>query len=191
MRNFHPIAMNADIRGLALALQKTNLWNQNTLRKNHPSGTFREVDDIWLRMADLNKSMQASQDPTLFVDHRESINYPGWYELPQARELILGLMTVVGGIRLGRCLISRMKPGKRMLPHSDIGQDLTVYYDNEQYYQRHHIVIQGLPGSLFRCGEETVCMQTGEVWWFNNAIEHEIINNSADDRIHLVVDIRS
>jgi hypothetical protein len=33
-------------------------------------------------------------------------------------------------------------------------------------------------------------MRTGEVWWFNNAIEHEVVNNSADDRIHLIVDIR-
>ena len=35
-----------------------------------------------------------------------------------------------------------------------------------------------------------VNMLTGEIWWFNNQAEHEIINNSADDRIHLIVDIR-
>ena len=28
-------------------------------------------------------------------------------------------------------------------------------------------------------------------WWFNNKEVHEVINNSADDRIHMVVDIRT
>lgn len=191
MRHFLPLAYNVDVRPLARALATTDLWNKHTLRKDHPSGTFRDVDDIWLRMADLDKCMQATQTPGMFVDHRESINYPGWYELPQVQPLVLDLMRLVNGTRLGRCMISRLKPGKRMLRHSDIGQDLTVYYDNEQYYQRHHIVIQGLPGSLFECEGETVCMRTGEVWWFNNAGQHEVINNSADDRIHLVVDIHS
>jgi hypothetical protein len=34
-------------------------------------------------------------------------------------------------------------------------------------------------------------MATGDIWWFNNRIEHEVINNSATERIHMVVDIRT
>jgi hypothetical protein len=34
-------------------------------------------------------------------------------------------------------------------------------------------------------------MAPGEAWWFDNAQEHEVINNSADDRIHMIVDIRT
>lgn len=55
---------------------------------------------------------------------------------------------------------------------------------------RYHLVVQGLPGSMYRCGEEEVCMQTGETWWFNAHLEHEIRNGSADDRIHLMCDLR-
>ena len=31
----------------------------------------------------------------------------------------------------------------------------------------------------------------GEVWWFDNARTHEVVNNSAGDRIHMIVDIRT
>jgi aspartyl/asparaginyl beta-hydroxylase (cupin superfamily) len=34
-------------------------------------------------------------------------------------------------------------------------------------------------------------MAAGEVWWFDNTVEHEVVNNSADDRIVLICDIRS
>jgi hypothetical protein len=33
-------------------------------------------------------------------------------------------------------------------------------------------------------------MAPGEIWWFDNSVEHEVINNSAGDRIHLIVDVR-
>lgn len=191
MRKFHCITAGVDIQRAALELAKTDLWNRNTLRKDHPSGVFRAVDDIWLRMADMQRCAQAGTDPSVRFDHRESVNYPAWYELHNCRTLVMQLMATVGGIRLGRSLISRLRPGARMLPHSDIGKDLTIYYDNEPYYSRYHIVIQGYPGSLFRCEDETVCMQTGQVWWFRNDLEHEVINNSSEDRIHIVTDIRS
>jgi len=32
---------------------------------------------------------------------------------------------------------------------------------------------------------------SGEVWWFDNTQEHEVMNNSADDRIVMIVDIRT
>jgi hypothetical protein len=34
-------------------------------------------------------------------------------------------------------------------------------------------------------------MPKGTIWWFDNEKEHEVINNSANDRIHMVVDIRT
>jgi hypothetical protein len=34
-------------------------------------------------------------------------------------------------------------------------------------------------------------MAPGEVWWFDNSKMHEVINNSADDRLTMIVDIRS
>lgn len=190
MRNFYRIANNMDVVPLMMAINdQSGLWNQYTLRTQAPETPHREIDDIWLRMNDLEKCLQAKETDGFF-DHRESINYPAWEKLPQARDLIMALMTRIQGERLGRCFISRMAPGKCIYPHKDIGDDLSVYYDNEPYYSRFHIVLQGLPGSIFKAGDEQVCMQTGEVWWFDGSQEHEVINNSKDDRIHIVCDIR-
>ncbi len=189
MRNFYQLATNVDVRPLMIALNtKRDLWNQYTMRtqttivKNGETieTPHRDVDDIWLRMNCLESC----------TDRRESIDYPAIKELPEARHIIRALMQDVYGERIGRCMISRLAPGMKIYPHVDIGDDLEVYYDNEPYYSRFHVVLQGLPGSLFHCGNETVTMKTGEVWWFDNATTHEVVNNSADDRIHMVVDIK-
>jgi hypothetical protein len=52
-------------------------------------------------------------------------------------------------------------------------------------------VLQGLPGSLYHCGDETVTMLTGSVWWFQHREIHSVENNAAGDRVHLLVDFRT
>ena len=117
------------------------------------------------------------------VDAHESVNYPAMSELPAVRQIVFGLMRQVEGERLGRVLITRLAPGACIYPHADGG-------DHAAYYKRYQIALQSLPGVMFRAGEETVNMHTGEVWWFDNSIDHEVVNNSADDRISLIVDIK-
>ena len=183
MKNFLHIASGVDVMPLVYAIQtQPDLWGMYTLRTAHPGTPHTQVEDIWLRFNDL-KPYQESGDKSAILDQHESMCYPGWFNLPQVRPIVFDLMRRVEGERLGRCLITKIAPGKAIAPHVDGG-------DHAAYYERHHVVLQGLPGSLFRCGDETVCMKTGEVWWFDNAKEHEVINNGADDRIHLIVDIR-
>jgi len=181
MRNFQLLQQRVDVIPLLNAvMRQPELWNQNNLRTTHPASPHTRVDDIWLRF---NRMPEPGQEAKV-IDEHESVNYPALFMLPQARELMFGLMALVQGERLGRALITRLAPGQCIDPHVDGGA-------HAEYYDRFHIVLQGLPGSLFRCGDETVSMHTGECWWFQNGIEHEVINNSADDRIHLVVDIRT
>jgi len=99
---------------------------------------------------------------------------------------IVALMQTVQAYELGRVIISRIKPGGVILPHADKDGDYVQTTDRARY----HVVLQGLPGSLYHCGGETVCMMTGSVWWFNAHEVHSIENNSADDRLHLLVDVR-
>lgn len=187
MRNFVKIAQGVDVMPLLLALHRQpELWHEDTYIRNYPQGPFGEVDSIMLRFPEkaLVDSVAAQQAFLAEHDQHESIDYPAYAALPEARPLIMNLMTYVGGTRLGRCLINRIVPGGRITPHADSA-------DHAEYYDRHHIVIQAAPGVDFRCGEEHAMMQTGEIWWFENAIEHEVVNNSGQDRIHLIVDIRS
>lgn len=107
----------------------------------------------------------------------------GMLHLPAARKMVMALMTSVEGERLGRVMINRIRSGGRIFPHADTPA-------HAQYYSRYHFVLQSTPGCIFRCGNETIQMQAGECWYFNNQLEHEAQNNGSQDRIHMIVDIR-
>ena len=93
-------------------------------------------------------------------------------------------MARVEGERLGRVMVNKLRPGGRIYPHADTPA-------HAEYWDRYHVVLQSAPGANFRCGDEMVNMQAGGIYWFQNAIEHEVTNNSVDDRIHMIVDIRT
>jgi quercetin dioxygenase-like cupin family protein len=59
------------------------------------------------------------------------------------------------------------------------------------FYTRYQIALQSLPGALFNIEDETVNFRSGDIWLINNKAEHSVVNNSADDRIVCIVDIRS
>jgi len=86
------------------------------------------------------------------------------------------------GGRLGRARYARLPPGKTVLPHTDRGE----YY---RHRDRYHLVISSEKGSLLSAGGETVRMQEGELWWFDNKAVHDACNDSAADRIHLIFDV--
>ncbi len=181
MRNYVCVGGGVDVVPVLLELaRQPELWDQNALRTAHPQSPHTQVNDIWLRFNELPEPGQEH----LIVDKHESVWYPAADKLPAARDLLHLLMARVKGIRLGRSIITRLAPGKKIDAHEDGGS-------HAAYYDRFHIVLQSGPGCLFRTGDETVQMRTGEVWWFDNSIEHEVINNSSDDRIHLIVDIRT
>ena len=177
MRNFYRLAENMDIVPLMSALKANpDLWNENTLRTEHPGTAHSEVSDIWLRFNEVS-------DESTVTDDKECINYPAIFQLPEAQHFIFWLMARVKGERVGRCLITELAPGKCVTPHVDMGAPA-------EYYERYHVVLSGHKGSVFRAGDEQVTMLTGEIWWFDNQQEHEVINNSADDRVHMIIDIK-
>jgi aspartyl/asparaginyl beta-hydroxylase (cupin superfamily) len=92
-------------------------------------------------------------------------------------------MRRVDGVRLGRVLITRLRPGGVIPEHVDQGAPAT-------YYDRYHVALQSLPGALNIAGGETVTYNMGEMWWFDNRAPHTVVNNSADDRIVIIMDVR-
>lgn len=180
MRNFLKIASGVSVAPLLLALvRQPHLWNQHTLRTTHPGTPHTQVDDIWLRF----NALPEPGDEARIMDEHESITYPALDVLPEARGLMMQVFAAVAGERLGRALITRLKPGGHIAPHADGGS-------HAAYYDRFHLVLQSNERCVFRAGKEVVQMRTGEVWWFDNSQEHEVANQGDDDRIHLIVDAR-
>lgn len=174
MRHFLKIGEQVDVVPILAALaSRPDLWNVNDLRTAYPNSPHAEVDDIWVMFNDVTGDV---------VNDIQAHPFPAWSELP-VKDLVLNLMRRVGGVQLGRVIISRLAPGNSIGAHVDQGAPAT-------FYQRYHIVLQSLPGCITRSGEEVIQMSGGEAWWFDNRAEHEVINNSADDRIVVVVDVR-
>lgn len=186
MQNFLKIAQGQTVMPLLLAIrQHPEYWAEDTYLRDYPQGPFGNVETIMLRFPVKRVVEQEEELKKInsLYDQHESIDYPLYAQLPEARPLVMGLMAFVGGVRLGRVMINKLKPGGKIFPHADTPA-------HAEYYSRYHIVLQSSPGVVFRCADEQVYMGTGEVWWFNNKLEHEVINNSGEDRIHMIVDIR-
>lgn len=180
MKNFYCLGRGVNIVPLALEIQRqADLWREDTYLRDYPQGPFRDVETIFLRfppasVTELERSAK---------DQHECVWMDGWLKLPAARVLVFGLMRQVDGERLGRVMLNKIRPGGRIFPHADTQA-------HAEYYSRFHYVIGSSPGVVFECGEERVEMHTGECWWFNNRLQHQVINNSAEDRTHLIIDVR-
>jgi Aspartyl/Asparaginyl beta-hydroxylase len=181
MKNFYCLGRGVNIVPLALEIQRQpDLWREDTYLRDYPQGPFRDVETIFLRFppASVTELERSQKDP------HECVWMDGWLKLPAARLLVFTLMRQVDGERLGRIMLNKIRPGGRIFPHADTPV-------HAEYWDRFHYVVGAFPGCLFRCGEEQVEMRTGDCWWFQNAIEHEVVNNSAEDRTHLIIDIRT
>jgi hypothetical protein len=186
MRNFQQVAVNVDVVPLTLALQaQPKLWNTHRFRTTYTGTPHSDVDDILLRYSAADKTTDPD-DVRGVLEDVEPVFYPAWHVLPQVRPIVFDLMRRFEAFQLGRVIITRLIPGGRIAPHADIDGNYVVRDDG----MRFHVVLQGLPGSLYHCGDEVVQMLTGSVWWFQHREVHSVENNSADDRVHLLVDMR-
>ena len=184
MEPFLPIAGGCDVQPVLDALERQpEWWNTLPVRKAFPGSPHAAVDDILLRFQPL-VPVFLDQDIRLLVDEPGCINYPAFQALPAARKLVFALMQHVQGERLGRVMITRLLPGKRILPHIDQGG----YAD---YYARFHIVLAGDAGMQFRTGADVVQMLPGECWWFDTSQEHEVWHEGTVPRLTLIVDVRT
>ena len=177
MRNFQLIAANVDVMPLLHAVtRQSQLWNENRLRTTYPETPHAEASDIWLWF-------NSTDDAATVADDKDTVPYPARQALPQARPIVFDLMRGVQGSRLGRVLITRLAPGKSISPHADGGAPA-------EYFSRYQVALQSLPGCLFTIGDEVVTFSPGDVWWIANQRTHSVVNNSTDDRVVLIVDIR-
>ena len=182
MRHFMHIASGIDVMPLALALQlQPELWNQHNERKEFEGTSHKGTSDIWVRYNDPKNLEQGYEK---YTSEHDSVWHPAYYKLPQLRPIIFSLMARCEAVRLGGVLITKIPPGGHILPHADKG------WHPEYYNVKLYVPIQANPQCVNRVGDEHVVMQTGDCWYFNNLVEHEVINNGNDDRMTLIICLR-
>lgn len=155
---------------------RKDMFGANRIRQ-FPGSPHHQVDDILLRGPDLDQGL---------VEIHNDLRCD-WYDeahaLPSCRVLTEDLMHAVGGRELGRVIITRLPSGASIEPHIDEG-------DAAAYYRRYHYCVQGEPGNTFIIGHHAQQMKSGEFWRVNTRLMHSVINNSFNDRIHIVIDIK-
>lgn len=180
MKNFLEMYGVDPIPLLGEIVRQPRLWKADTYLRDYLQGPFGDTETIFLRFPPASVTeLERSQR-----DQHECVWMDGVIHLPAALPIIRSLVTNVSGERLGRVMINKLRPGGRIYPHADTPV-------HAEYWDRYHVVLQSGPGASFRCGEESVYMRPGRIWWFQNLLEHEVCNNSTDDRIHLIIDIRT
>lgn len=188
MMNFQLLPSVDPTKLLMKIKQNPDLWKEDTFLRDYPQGPFGEIESIMLRFPEKRvfeqeEELEKYKQGLSQFDQHESIDYPAYSILSEARPLVMGLMAYVGGERLGRVMINKIASGGRIYPHADTPE-------HTDYYTRFHIVLQSSAGCFIRAGDEQLEMRTGQVFWFNNKLEHEVVNNSDTDRISMVIDIK-
>lgn len=169
-----------NVSPIKMALQlHPELWDANPYRKLGENSPHKSMQDIWVRANDNTKANEAG-DYSHFNDVHYPIFYPAWGMLP-LRQIVVGLMAKMEAINLGTILITKIPPGGKILPHIDPG------WNAEYFNCKLYVPIQANPQCWNRCEDEVVVMREGDVWYFNNQVEHEVQNNGSDDRITLII----
>jgi len=191
MKHYFTLATGIDTMPLMASIaRQPELWKEDTYLRNFPQGPFGDTETIMLRFPRQVKlrseraleKYKANRLPG--YDQHESIFYPAWNRLPEAHAHVFALMNAVRGVRLGRVMINKIRPGGRIFRHRDTPE-------HTARWRRHHLVLRGRPGVVLSVGDEHVPMHTGSLFWFDNREEHEVVNNSDDDRISMVIDIQT
>ena len=181
------ILYETDVAPIVNALERNpDLWNSiGDRRREEINSPHREAPDIWVRY----NSYDRIADRVHFNDEHIPVWYPAWDKLPELKPIVFDLMQRVQGEILGGILITKVPAGKKVYPHVDTGWHV-------DYYDKFYIQLAGAEGCDFCvAGEDGVVERftpkTGQVYLFDNRNPHWVDNDSAVDRMTLIVCIRT
>lgn len=168
---------DVDVKPLVKEIEAhPELWNQYGQRKK--TVAHAEMSDIWIRYNAIENFGPH------FNDEHDPVWYPSYKALPALKDIIYPLMAEVEGERIGGVLITRIPPGCEIKPHIDKSWHV-------DYYDKFYVSLKSEAGANFYCGEEVLNPKAGEVWRFDNRELHWVINESNEDRMTLIVCIRT
>jgi hypothetical protein len=171
MKNFRVVMSGLDVQPLLRQIgEHPELWNTNSARTSQFATVHYNVDDIILRYPGSGK---------------ENWNEVPFSVLTEAQDIVFALVGITRCELLGRVVISRLGPGQQIPPHDD-----HLPGGRPMFYQRYQVPLVSAEGVLFHCADETVHMAPGDIYWFANTRLHAVVNNSAEDRLSMIVDIR-
>lgn len=168
-----------DVSGVARALDANpQLWDQHQMRTEDERSPHRETQDIWVRYNAIENYTTREE----FNGPHESVWYPS-ADLLHVKPYVMAIFQAISGTRLGGVLITRIPPGKQVYPHADLGW-------HARYYEKFAMCIRSDERQSFNFDDESLVSAPGELFWFDNAHRHWVVNNSDQERITLICCVR-
>lgn len=178
---FNKIDLKVPVNAFTKALYDNEyLFDEFTFRKDDPRSPHKEMQDIIFRY---NPKENYEGDRQAFNEEHDAEWYPSASIIPEVKDIVFKLMTKVRGERLGMVLCTKLPPGGEIYPHIDQGW-------HPDYYKKYYVCIKNSPGAVFGFEGGEIRPEEGEVYEFDNSRPHWVFNDSADDRIALIVCIK-
>ena len=149
-----------------------SLWTDNTFRQTAGRTAHRDTEAIYLHAPE-HIGGTALVDIVPTVDHRGMA-------LPALRRLVNQVNA--GGYRLARAMVINLKPGGRIVEHTDGG-------DFADATERFHVVLKTNPWAWLSVEGERTHLRAGHLYWFDKHRSHEGANEGPTPRWHLIVDV--
>lgn len=153
------------------------LWNRHTMRTDAYATPHKAVDDIWVRY---RRWEDFTGDVAAFNGPHDAEWYPAVHAIPAVWSLVRRVMRRYGGKTLGGVLITRIPPGGEVKPHVDTGW-------HAGHYEKIAVQLRGDERQAFHFADVELRTVDGDVYTFDNARTHWVTNDSARERITLIV----
>lgn len=164
-----------DVTGLQWALKEhPELWDQNTARTAPETSPHHGLSDIWARFAPPGVDGSQPHDST-------------WYDsplLPILKPMARELMSLAHGKKLGGVLITKIPPGALCKKHCDPGW-------HAREYEKVAVQVQSAPLQEFHFNGQSLVTKPGDIFWFDNAHEHWVTNDSQLPRVTAIFCIKT
>lgn len=149
-------------------------WNLHAARLKGAS-PHRECDDIWVRY----QKSATRTDGSFECD---------WYdvaeELPSIQALCQSVASLVESKDMGGVLVTRIPAGKQVYPHVDLGWHAC-------HYDKYAVQIHGNAAQAFCFEDDSLSALVGDLYQFSNQSKHWVVNPSDEDRVTLIVCLRT
>src|ERR1700683_564815 len=164
-----------------------DLWDAISYRRTGHGTPHAQMTDIWVRYDDLAPHIK-SGDFELMRKPFTPIWYPAWKVLTELRPIVFDLMRKVQGEMLGGIFITKIPAGGKIARHVDTGW-------HPSYFHQFYLSVKSAPGAEFVCEHEgvreSINPKVGEVWRFKNTKLDWVNNDSASERITVIIAIRT
>jgi uncharacterized RmlC-like cupin family protein len=182
MKHLRLVLTGLNVNPLVAELARApELWDDFTFRTESPISPHRDMSDIIVRYNDRKNYTNREE----FNREHDAVWWDAYRHLPSVRQIVFAVMTAVEGERLGMVLITKLPPGKVCYPHRDGGW-------HASYYEKYAVLLQGNQHQEFGFeDDEKVSARPGDVYWFDNAVTHWVTNPTNEDRLTMIVCVRS